>query len=76
MKLRAILVDAACWRAGCNVLEGGMQRAGRRDAARWRAGCSVLEGGHTPGGVFDGHTRGYAPTVDVSIFPRLVAKLT
>jgi hypothetical protein len=33
MKLRAILVDAACWRAGCSALEGGMQRAGGRDAA-------------------------------------------
>ena len=44
MKLRAILVDAACWRAGCSTLEGGMQRAGGRDAACWRAGCSVVDG--------------------------------
>ena len=33
MKLHAILVDAACWRAGCSVLEAGMQRAGGGDAA-------------------------------------------
>ena len=67
MKLRAILVDAACWRAGCSVLDEGMQRAGGRDAACWRAG--IRHGGvrRAYTGVFGGHTRGYAPTVDVSI---------
>ena len=32
------------WRAGCSVLDGGIQRAGGRDTARWIRRCSALDG--------------------------------
>ena len=45
MSFAPALSDAACWRAGCNVLEEGMQHVAGCDAACWMGGWLTLVGG-------------------------------